>query len=482
MDPLLPYDPFDEPLLVVDDNVDFAENLHEIFTARGFECHVALSLRDACKAVQKERHSVAFLDINLPDGDGVQLLGELRKLQPDLLAIMVTGYQSIENAIGALNAGAFGYVTKGGGPEELIAALERAHEKRRLEAENLKLKDLYGQVMFAIPGQLVVLDARGNILSANRVDPNIFGARGALEKNRKLADCLTPALRQNVELTRLLASATADVVSCTINTEHEGAQRVFVVRVFPLSHPDAKRAILFTDITSNLDLERRLQEAEHLATIGRLAAVVAHEIKNPLAGIRGAIQILERRMEKSSGHDREVVAEIIGLVDRMRATIHDLLAFARPTPPKLERINLLGELRSCLAVLSADPVMRGIETEIDVGENLVLPADAHQLRQVFTNLMLNAAQAMGGKGKLHLSATANDDMVELSIRDSGPGIDPGVLPQIFEPFFTTKTHGTGLGLAITQRVVKDHGGAIRAENRAEGGACFCITLPRLEQR
>jgi signal transduction histidine kinase len=194
------------------------------------------------------------------------------------------------------------------------------------------------------------------------------------------------------------------------------------------------------------------------------------------------MQILQSRIQKLTGHREEIATELITLVDRMTATIQDLLAYARPASPTMASISLLRELRSCLGVLSADAVMQGVQTELDMDENLTLLGDWRQLRQVFINTFLNAAQAMNGIGRIRVDATTEDDHVVISIADTGPGIDPAVLPHIFEPFFTTKTHGTGLGLAITQRIVREHGGTITVENLPEGGACFRLTLPLPPER
>jgi signal transduction histidine kinase len=237
--------------------------------------------------------------------------------------------------------------------------------------------------------------------------------------------------------------------------------------------------------------EQRLARAERLATLGEVAASLAHEIKNPLAGIAGAIGVMA---DEFPGTDprREIMAEILDQIHRLNKTVQDLLTFARPATPTIAPCDLHQVIDRVLLLLAEDPVTKKVRVVRDYQVGLPrVDADGKQLGQVFLNLLLNAAQAMHGDGQVILttrfngangagggpSAAAEQHMVEVNLTDSGPGIPTSTLPEVFKPFFTTKPRGTGLGLAISRRIIEDHGGWIRAESQPGQGATFRICLP-----
>src|SRR6185369_14979644 len=208
------------------------------------------------------------------------------------------------------------------------------------------------------------------------------------------------------------------------------------------------------DITQRKRQEEELRISESLTRLGEKAAVVAHEVKNPLAGIGGVVAVIRER--QPDGPDKEVLGEVL---DRVKAL--DLLVFSRPSAPKPAPVLLVEHLRATALLLRSDPSLARVNGEVS-GEEIQLDADAEQLRRVFLNLMLNGAQAMGRKGRLEVSVAAADGgTCEIAIQDHGPGIPLELREKVFEPFFTTKHRGSGLGLAISSRVVRDHGGQIR---------------------
>jgi signal transduction histidine kinase len=236
--------------------------------------------------------------------------------------------------------------------------------------------------------------------------------------------------------------------------------------------------------------QQRLARAERLATLGELAASVAHEIKNPLAGIAGAVQILAEELPDGDPR-REIMGEILAQIRRLDGSVRDLLAFARPARPELHPCDLRRILDRVLLVVAEDETARDVRVIREYQADLPqVPADEKLLQQVFFNLVLNAAQAMAGRGTITLGiafrevgaggsegAAAAGPCVEVRVADTGPGIAPAALREIFTPFFTTKPRGIGLGLAIARRIVEDHGGRIWAESLPGRGAAFTIRLP-----
>jgi PAS domain S-box-containing protein len=229
------------------------------------------------------------------------------------------------------------------------------------------------------------------------------------------------------------------------------------------------------DVTDRKRSENALREQAALARLGEMAAVVAHEVRNPLAAIKGALQIIGSRMAEGS-RDRGIVSDIIARVDSLNNIVQDLLVFARPREPQLAPVALADLMESTSALVHRDPTYADLSIAVS-GANPVVQADGEQLRTVFLNLLLNAAQATGGRGHVRVSIAADDLAATVAVADDGPGIPAEIRAKIFEPFFTTKHRGTGLGLPTTRRVVERHRGAVEVECPHSGGTVVTVTLP-----
>ena len=228
------------------------------------------------------------------------------------------------------------------------------------------------------------------------------------------------------------------------------------------------------DITDRKRAEAKLREQATLTRLGEMAAVVAHEVKNPLAGISGALQVISSRMPADSG-DRAVIGDIQARIDSLNEMVQDLLMFARPKPPALAQVRLGSLLATTSSLLRRDPAL---DVEVSIrGENPTIRADGEQLQNAFFNLLLNAAQAMGGKGTIDVSVEPSGETYEVSVADRGPGLEPETLEKMFEPFFTTKHRGSGLGLPTARRIVEAHGGRLVGRPRPGGGAIMVVSLP-----
>jgi signal transduction histidine kinase len=224
-------------------------------------------------------------------------------------------------------------------------------------------------------------------------------------------------------------------------------------------------------------VEEKLTRAQHLAEIGQLAASLAHEIKNPLAGISGAAQIIRDAMPADDPH-QPIVTEILGQINRLDATVKDLLQYARPTPPRAQNVALDDVVERVLTVLKKEPAVQRVRIEHEPAETAaVVFADEGQIEQLLINLILNAAQASEDGGVIHVDILAEADNVNLLVRDEGAGMTPEVRERTFEPFFTTKARGTGLGLTICRRIVEVHGGTIELNSEPDTGTTVTVSLP-----
>jgi PAS domain S-box-containing protein len=229
------------------------------------------------------------------------------------------------------------------------------------------------------------------------------------------------------------------------------------------------------DVTERTEAEEKLVRQEALARLGTMAAVVAHEVKNPLAGIGGAIQILRDRLPPGAA-DREILGEILERLKGLNALVRDLLDFARPRAPRFAPLSLATTLRETASLLATDPSFADLVVEIE-GPDPTIVGDLDFLRDVFHNLLLNGAQATGGKGPLRVSIAEEQGRARVVVRDGGPGIPAELSERVFEPFFTTKHRGTGLGLSIARRLVEAHGGTLTLSSPAGGGTSAAVELP-----
>ena len=230
-----------------------------------------------------------------------------------------------------------------------------------------------------------------------------------------------------------------------------------------------------SDITERKRSEALLREQGALARLGEMAAVVAHEVKNPLAGIRGSLQVIGGRMPADT-RDRAVVRDIVDRLDSLNNIVDDLLVFARPREPKLAPVIVADLLRNTAALLKKDPAHATTQVEI-ADTRAVVSADPEQLQLVVVNLLLNAAQATHNQGRVRVDVATTDGVCRIAIADNGPGIPEEVRERIFEPFFTTKSRGTGLGLPTAKRVIERHGGDIDVRCPPAGGTVVTVSLP-----
>jgi PAS domain S-box-containing protein len=229
------------------------------------------------------------------------------------------------------------------------------------------------------------------------------------------------------------------------------------------------------DITARKAAEERLAQQAALARLGQMAAVVAHEVKNPLAGIKGAMQVLMSRRPPGDP-EMSVMRDIVARIDALDDLIQDLMMYARPRPARLAPVNLRHVIDEALTMLRRGPAGSALNVRIDgdVGDVIV---DPDLMRATVLNLLLNAGQAMHGTGDVQITTAARDGHWTIQVRDTGPGIPPDLRDQVLEPFFTTKARGGGLGLPIAKRVAELHGGTLTLAFPADGGTVVSVEAP-----
>jgi signal transduction histidine kinase len=228
-----------------------------------------------------------------------------------------------------------------------------------------------------------------------------------------------------------------------------------------------------------------LEKQEKLATLGTLAAGIAHEIRNPLTSLKARLYTLEKHLQAvpAARKDTDIISAEISRLERI---VQDVLSFARPADPKLETIAADTLLRDVQGLMTPNLESRGVQLVVESNPALFIRADSGHLKQVLINLARNAAEAIDGEGTVTLRARAaraplggrETDAVILEVADNGRGIPPEVEKRLFDPFFTTKETGTGLGLPIAARIVEKHGGMLQYQTRPGHGTTFGVVLPR----
>ena len=230
-----------------------------------------------------------------------------------------------------------------------------------------------------------------------------------------------------------------------------------------------------SDITARKAAEEKLAQQAALARVGQLAAVVAHEVRNPLAGIKGAVQVLMSR-RPSGDSELPVMRDMVARIDSLSELINDLMIYARPRPLRVSLVEIGPLVHDAISIVRRDPVGQAIEIEVEGGQ-VSATVDSELLRATLLNLLLNAAQAMAGRGRITITYGRKGDSVSIDVGDSGPGIPPEIRDRVFEPFFTTKSRGGGLGLPIARRTAELHGGSLSLACPADGGTIITLSLP-----
>jgi two-component system sensor histidine kinase HydH len=257
-----------------------------------------------------------------------------------------------------------------------------------------------------------------------------------------------------------LAVSAAMVPAGVEGTEGQGA--IFILR----------------DLRQIRDLEEQVRQSEKLAAVGRLAAGVAHEVRNPLSSMRGLARFLARDMDVAS-REAEYLKVMVGEIDRINRVVTGLLDFARPRQPELTSVDINDLLRHTLGLVADDARHQAVDIHEDLAEDsLNALADRDQAIQAVLNVLLNGIEAMPDGGRLEVRTYAESGHVVVSIEDSGPGVSPEDRSQLFDPFYTTKKSGTGLGLALVARIMEAHHGRVMVGGQVGLGTIFSLYFPQ----
>ncbi len=351
--------------------------------------------------------------------------------------------------------------------------------------------EFYRDLVWSLRNGVLAVTVDGRVAVMNDVAYRILGLP---QRQSDIGRPFTGVLQDQPEVARIIASAfelthlpnraelrlksSNKVIGYTISQVQDARGRV------------TGAALFFKDLTRVEQLEERERLRDRLAALGEMAAAIAHEVKNPLAGIEVMAGILKRQLPDSTDA-QSILGDIIKEAKMANAIVLEVLEFVRPIRLQVERMSLADVITDAIALAEGHAPRGNVRVDVSVPSDLAtIQGDPHQLRQLFTNLLINAFEAMNGRGNVRIGATelpeedppvggdaVSGPMVQVDVVDDGPGVPSDVVDRVFSPFFTTKPQGTGLGLAIVRTTINAHDGRIDMNAPPGGGTQFRVTLP-----
>jgi two-component system sensor histidine kinase PilS (NtrC family) len=363
-------------------------------------------------------------------------------------------------------------------------AQQTLRTEEELEAKQKDLKQLEAfnaSIVHSMESGLLTLGSSDKITSFNRAAEQITGFKREEVLGQPLVAIFPGVVEQ--------LTAPGEFFQKRLQRYHvefkkkNGAVGYLGFSVSSLMEPDGRaigKLLIFQDLTALKIMEAHIKRVDKLAAVGEMAAGIAHEIKNPLASMTGSIQLLKDQISVTSV-TQKLMRIALREADRLNDLTNDFLLFARPNSGKAEAVELGSAVDETLALFEQDAVRHnGVRVVRHLAPDLWTEMDPKHIRQVLWNLLLNAAEAIDGKGTIEVSANIINDSLQLAIKDDGCGIPEETQKTVFDPFFTTKTQGTGLGLSIVHRLVESYGGRVDVESEEGQGTTFILHLKRID--
>lgn len=531
----------DKPRILVIDDEEIIRNLLSDILTKDYDVETVGDGNAALQKVKETFFNLLITDLKMPRLGGLDVLKEIKRVNPYIEVIIITGYPTIESAVEAIKIGAFDFICKPFDVQEMKLTIDRCLERQKFNKNHFEL------------GELITLFEVGKTITANTDLDYLLGQildsalrlvrakRGSLmlrdEKTGELTVKATRGLNEgiNINVRTVSGEETAYRLQGDSEEAYEGKAFLQIPLVGKYLYPqkDVFGAIYVTDkifggnfterehsllciladeaatAIENYKLYSQLQDkvkalghtikelnetqnqliqTEKMAAVGQLASGIAHEIRNPLGIVMGGVEFLKNRISDEDGDIKESIEKIKQSIDRANNIIIDLLKFSRASQLKLQEVDILRIMDETISLIKNQAYLNAVEINRNYGEKeIYVKADPNMLRQVFFNLCINAIDAMPKGGRLTLNmytslgSGQNEKEAVVEILDTGKGIPEDILPKIFNPFFTTKEpgKGTGLGLSIVHLIIERHNGRIGVESKVNEGTKFTLKLPAI---
>jgi len=350
---------------------------------------------------------------------------------------------------------------------------------RSARASLSKIQAFSDTVVESMPIGLVAIDPQHRVVSINAVAGTILGVNGTTVSGKPAEDVLPPRLWDSLRSTEPRQEPQEKEVDCRVNERRTVSLEISTSLLADAAGNVQGRILLFKDLSEVKSLREEIARSKRLATVGRLAAGVAHEVRNPLSSIKGFATYFKERYRENT-EDQQIAGIMIQEVDRLNRVVSQLLEFAKPISISKKPVSLNALIEASLKLVEPQARKKGVWMHSGpLIDGLTVQIDPDKMKQVLLNLYLNALESMDANGRLGVDLFRNekDGRIEIRVSDTGTGIAESDLSHIFDPYYTTKPSGTGLGLAIAHNIVQGHKGEIRVESRPGGGSTFTILLP-----
>ena len=486
-------------ILVAEEDSSFLKMMEDSLRASGslYDIQKVSSGGECLTMLQKEKFDILLLDHSLSDGEGLNWLRRFNELGIGIPTIFVTTKGDPRLAIEAMKEGVFDYINRSAEcvkafPFVVNRAIEGYSlmlEKVRLQKELIETKNFLESIVEKAGDAISVVDLEGKVIYWNEGATRIYGYQKEEVLGKKLADFLyarDAKLKEEEEkfTEDLMCQVKAGKVIPNVEVKRqtkEGKDIITSMTISPLKDAEGRivgASRICKDITQLKKAEERLVLAERLSSLGELTAGVAHELRNPLAGIKINTQVLSRKKDLPE-MEKKLLSSTQDGIDKIQKIVEDMLHFAKPKASHFQEEEINEVVDKSLAILRTKLKKGNISSVFEGAQGLPkLRVDIHQIQQVLINLMLNAIQAMEDGGTLSIRTFLEDgDGVGIEVRDTGIGIPRAHLKKIFDPFFTTKSEGTGLGLSISLKILENHGATIDAISEVGEGSAFTIHFP-----
>ncbi len=492
-------------ILIADDDPSFCDTLEHLLTPKGYEIDVRSKGREASECILRKAFDLVLLDTGLPDIDSFQIVAHIHRHSPDTLVIMLAEDGALGGGVEAFKDGVYNYLRKPLQSVELLKAVRNALDHKRLrderKASERALRENEQRLRTLVENSLtgICIIQKNKIVYQNPEHKRLYSRLSGQSLNRLIGYVHPDDVKKVLGCYRSLLSGKTQSVETDFRFYPSGVGgRATEVRwtqcragLFPYRGMEAIMVNMM-DITRAKELEQILRVKSKMISLGRVAAGIAHEIRNPLTGINSYLYTFEDLLDEeilspeSVQMMRKIVRQLQNASNKIESVIKRVLDFSRPGAPSMAQINLNQSLEEAINLSAVSLRKKGIKIEKSMDQDLPpCYGDTHLIEQVILNLIDNAVKAMEkteGPRILRITSGSQKNRILIKVSDSGPGVPREFRDKIFDPFFTTETDGSGIGLAISQRIVHDHNGSIRVASNARGGAEFTIELPVEKRR